>query len=218
MPVPTKSPSSDPPEYNKAKSRTPPRQKLVFTTTSTRNVVISNSSDVIFYEIVTPRWEKHLTKISRLDPNTKLFDQIAEFQNEKGKPVALRMYGGPLVQTKDFLRVDEYDAGSGSGSSSTSSESLNVGKSASFRGKDGKKYTWRIRHKTLELFREDMPANQPIATYHKEKRYLYVLRMSQYPYLEIDYDAMDTLDTLIISFLLIERRRRDGDGDEDGND
>lgn len=56
------------------------RQTLSFTTTSLRNVVISNTSDVIFYEVVTPSWEPHLTKISRLDPNSREFNVIGELQ------------------------------------------------------------------------------------------------------------------------------------------
>ena len=79
-----------------------------------------------------------------------------------------------------------------------------------------------------QLVREDMPEDQPVAVYHREKRYMHVLRMSQHPYLMIQPAAMDTLDSLIrkfvlcmlyvahglihheVSFLLVERRRRDG--------
>lgn len=60
------------------KDTQPQRQKLNFTTTSLRNVVISNTSDVIFYEVVTPKWEPHLTKISRLEPNSREFNLIGE--------------------------------------------------------------------------------------------------------------------------------------------
>ena len=73
-----------------------------------------------------------------------------------------------------------------------------------------------------------MPEDKPVAVYHKEKRHMHVLRMSRHPYLEVDPVALDTLDSLIgmytlissfdlelsvampVSFLLIERRRREG--------
>jgi hypothetical protein len=80
--------------------------------------------------------------------------------------------------------------------------------------------------------REDMPEDKPVAVYHRERRYAYMLKMSRHPYLEVDPVAMDTLDSLIgmcavflvgaglawwltdgrhaVSFLLIERRRRQG--------
>lgn len=169
------------------------RQKLFLTTTSLHNVVISNKSDVIYYEIITPKWERHLTKISRLDPNTRQFDLIGELQNEDDKPVTMRLYGGAFKNADDFLRKEQ---------ESTSN--------ASFRGKDGKTYTWRANGKRLELVREDLPGDQPVAVYHRQKRHLFVLRMSRHPFLEVDTEAMDTLDSLIVSFLLIERRRRDG--------
>ncbi|CAL1703249.1 unnamed protein product [Somion occarium] len=172
-----------------SKSKATPRQELFLTTTSLHNVVISNTSDVIYYEVLTPKWERHLTKISRLDPNTKQFDLICELVNENDKPVSMKMYGGVIVPTQDFLQ-------NGDASSRV----------AKFKGKDGKTYTWRIDHEGLELFRED----QPVAWYHREKRYLGVLRMSKLPCLEVDNMAMDTLDSLIVSFLLVERRRRDG--------
>ncbi|KAK7688899.1 hypothetical protein QCA50_007590 [Cerrena zonata] len=171
-----------------SKSKSTPNQKLILTTTSLHNVVIANRSDVIYYEIVTPKWEKDLTRISRLDPNSKQYDLICEFLNEHDKPVSVRLYGGVTTRAEEFLVKDE-SAGT-----------------AKFRGKDGKMYTWRVDHDELELFRED----QPVAWYHRQKRYLGLLRMSQHPYLEIDSMAMDTLDSLIVSFLLVERRRRDG--------
>ncbi|TCD64677.1 hypothetical protein EIP91_003791 [Steccherinum ochraceum] len=248
-------------------------QKLVLTTTSLHNVVISNASDVIYYEIVTPKWERHLTKVSRLDPNTRLFDLVGELQNEDDKPVAMRLYGGSFRSTQDFLKnepeghgVEASSAGSQptedeksrtekldvspaeddhchpepGGSSSkinknfaftsiTAATSSSIGSEAkskpsvqpavsdkghkphnradnhnfkwcevaSFNGKDGRKYTWRGDQKHLELLREDMP-DYPVATYHRQKRYMYVLRMSQHPYLEVDSAAMDTLDSLIL--------------------
>ncbi|THH31870.1 hypothetical protein EUX98_g2315 [Antrodiella citrinella] len=221
------------------------RQRLTLTTTSLHNVVISNKSDVIYYEIVTPKWERHLTKVSRLDPNTRQFNLIGELQNQDDKPVAVRLYGGTFKKTKEFLK----DAPSGASSEDTThtpkkepqlnsavietlvAKSLVAGPSsevqetsvreiesvgvaegseevdqkrhrhkwceaASFNGKDGRKYTWRGDHNRLELLREDMP-DRPVATYHRQKRYFYVLRMSQHPYLEVDAAAMDTLDSLI---------------------
>lgn len=48
-----------------------------------------------------------------------------------------------------------------------------------------------------QLIRDDLPENQPVAVYHREKRYMHVLRMSKHPYLEITPAAMDTLDSLI---------------------
>lgn len=85
-------------------SSTPPRQKLMLTTTSLRNVVVSNKSDVIYYEIITPKWARDRTTISRLDPNTRQFDVIGEMKNDDdGKAEEVRLYGGALTPAHRFL-------------------------------------------------------------------------------------------------------------------
>ncbi|KAI0373198.1 hypothetical protein BV20DRAFT_938349, partial [Pilatotrama ljubarskyi] len=77
-----------------------------------------------------------------------------------------------------------------------------------FRSKDGHRYTWHADKKRLELIRDDN-FDKPVASFHKERRYLHVLRMSQHPYLEVHASALDSLDYIIVSFLLVERLRRE---------
>ena len=61
----------------------------------------------------------------------------------------------------------------------------------------------------VQLRRDDRP-DKPVAAYHKEKRLLHVLRMSQYPYLEVDRDpaVIETLDYVVgeYSAAVITRR------------
>ncbi|KAI0062034.1 hypothetical protein BV25DRAFT_689489 [Artomyces pyxidatus] len=168
-----------------------PTQKLTLTTTSLHNVVISNHSDVIYYEVVTPKWGRGTTRVSRLDPNARAFDVVGELRNEDDRPVAVRVYGG------EFRPVDEFLQSAG--------EEAKTGR---FRGKDGRAYVWVIKDRHLELVREAAPDEKPLAVFHRHKRWLFVLRMSRHPYIEIDPSVLDTLDSLIISFLLMERRRR----------
>ncbi|KAI0046917.1 hypothetical protein FA95DRAFT_1582851 [Auriscalpium vulgare] len=172
-----------------------PTQQLTLTTTNMRNLVIANKSDVIYYEIVTPRWEKDVTRISRKDPNTRAFNVVGELRNEFERPVAVRMYGGEFRPVEDFL-------GRPSGE-----DAFLKGK---FQGKDGRSYIWRVKGRHLELVQEDNSGNTPVAVFHPHKRYLFVLRMSRHPYLEIDASMLDALDSVIISFILIQHRRRDG--------
>ncbi|KAH9857533.1 hypothetical protein C2E23DRAFT_279099 [Lenzites betulinus] len=206
-------------------------QRLVLTTTSLRNVVLANATDVLYYEVVTPRWERHLTRVSRLDVNTRCFDPVAELVN--GQPpahapedgaaggatgngggigckkddgakwvVALRFHGtGELRAVEDFLHTEKA-AGAGRDPNELR---------AWFRSKDGHKYTWRAHKKRLEelqLTRDDDP-DKPLVTFHKEKRYMHVLRMSQHPYLEVHPSALESLDYIVVSFLLMERLRRE---------
>ena len=83
-------------------------QKLVLTTTSLRNTVLANSSDVIYYEVITPRWARGSTTVSRLDPNTHQFDVIGEMMNdEHGKAAEVRLYGGALRSVREFLQGEQ---------------------------------------------------------------------------------------------------------------
>ena len=92
--------------------------------------MIANASDVLYYEVVTPRWEPHLTRISRLDPDTRFFDLIGELHNELDPhagpdreglqayskvPRTMRLYGGPPRPTEEFLRIEEGAAGASAG-------------------------------------------------------------------------------------------------------
>ena len=59
---------------------------------------------------------------------------------------------------------------------------------------------------TAQLIREDRPS-QPVAAYHKEKRFLRVLRIAQYPYLELDADATAAvLDQVVREYLSASAR------------
>ena len=82
-------------------------QRLVFTTTSLHNVVISNASDVLYYEVITPKWERQLTKISRLDPVARQFHPIAELQNFDDKPVMIDMYNTLFRPVEEFLQRND---------------------------------------------------------------------------------------------------------------
>jgi len=165
-------------------------QRLSLTTTSLQNVVISNQSDSIYYEIVTPKWEPGTTRISKMDPRTHELETIAELQNDEDKITAVRLRGEQYRPTKDFLK-----------------EATN--QSGSFRGKDGKHYQWQVEKGKLQLTKQNEPESKPVAIYHRHKRYFMVLRMSRQPYLEIQPAVMETLDSLIVSFLVMERERKD---------
>lgn len=90
-----------PPPYKKQAEQ---RQKIALTTTSLRNVILSNASDVIYYEVITPKWARSLTTISRLDPNTRQYDVIAEMKNDRhGHAEEVRLYGGAFTPVRQFL-------------------------------------------------------------------------------------------------------------------
>ncbi len=90
-----------------------PPQKLSLTTTSLRNFIISNQSDVIYYEVRTPKWEPGLTKISRMDPNTRELAVVAEIENasegreEAMRPKSVRLRGEQFRGVGEYVRDSE---------------------------------------------------------------------------------------------------------------
>ena len=109
-------------------------EKLVLTTTSLRNVVLADAADAHYYEVWTPPWERHRTRVGRLEPRSRAFEPVAELLNGhalrpgpsgrggggagkgrgKGKEedpksvVAVRMYGrGEFRAVDEFLHVEE---------------------------------------------------------------------------------------------------------------
>jgi hypothetical protein len=82
-------------------------QKLTFTTASVQNLVISNPTDALFYEVLTPEWESHQTTVRRLDTHAQRYDTVGSIRNQSGKPVAVSMYNGEFINEGLWLRKIE---------------------------------------------------------------------------------------------------------------
>ena len=89
----------------------PEPQRLTMTTTNLQNVIISNDTDVIYYEVVTPKWAPAVTRVSKMDPKSHELEVIAELQNEvsgddAGPSTAVRLRGQQFRPTKEFWTKD----------------------------------------------------------------------------------------------------------------
>lgn len=82
-------------------------QKLTFTTASVQNLVISNPTDALFYEVLTPEWESHQTTVRRLDTHAQRYDTVGSIRNQSGRPVAVSMYNGEFINEGLWLRKIE---------------------------------------------------------------------------------------------------------------
>ncbi|KAI0320078.1 hypothetical protein OF83DRAFT_674304 [Amylostereum chailletii] len=176
----------------------PPRKpdsahKLVFTTNSLRNTTISVHDDTIYYEVVTRFWHPHITKILKLDKEARQMDLVAEIERVPGKEVRVRVGGehGSWVSQDEVLRWDA-DARGGS-----------------WTATEGTEYRWKSHNRRLQLVRTDDVQKVPVAKFHPHRRYFFVLRMSTHACLEVKTEAASAMDQLILSYLLVEKRRRD---------
>ncbi|KAF8835787.1 hypothetical protein BDN67DRAFT_974928 [Paxillus ammoniavirescens] len=75
---------------------------------------------------------------------------------------------------------------------------------------EGNTFAWSVGNGNLELRSTDegMKTKRAIATFYQHKRYFTVGMISQHAYLEIDNSVIESLDAIILSLLIIERKRR----------
>jgi len=174
----------------------------MLTTNSLRNTTISNASDTIYYEVRTEPWVPLHTKIKRLDPETRQYEVKAEIQRSGDEPPEVRV----LDRSKEWARAGEflrYESGSDWGGLKKAHVV------ARFMGDDGRVYRWQVKRHHLELVRADTEQPEPpVVIQHRHSRHFFVFRMSKHAWLEVKPEMHGTLDSLILSYLLIERKRR----------
>ncbi|KAI0059508.1 hypothetical protein BV25DRAFT_1808942 [Artomyces pyxidatus] len=170
-----------------------PLHRMVFTTNSLRNTTIAVDDDALYYEIVTRYWHPNLTKIFKLDKEIREMLLIAELERVPGQPAKIRFGGehGEWVSEEEFLRWDPETRG------------------GTFTGGEGVQYRWKSHNRRLQLIRADDDQKVPLAKYHTYRRHFFVFRMSRHAFLEVKSEATEAMDKLIMSYLLVERKRRD---------
>jgi len=180
--------------------------QLILTTPSLRNVTIATPSDEFYYEIVTPDWDPLYTKIRRLDAESGQMSLIAELKREEGQS----KYTGLRFTSADQPEKDERAYTSPAEFLSAESDAAEGKVLGSFTGENGKRYRWQEAKGSVELLSADETETKPLVRYHKHHRYLGVLRMSKNPILEVDPGLAETMNTVIVSFLIAEGKRRRG--------
>jgi len=172
-----------------------PSHKLELTTNSLRNTTLSVGDDTIFYEIVTRFWHPHLTKINKTDMETREVFTVAEIEREPGKEPRVRFGGdkGQWMSAAEFVHYDPEHVG------------------GTFVGDGNVTYRWKTHKGRLQLIKADDEDKPTVAEFHPHKRHFFVCRMSKHAYLEIKPlpEVTSALEKLIVSYLLVERRRRD---------
>lgn len=160
-------------------------QKLTFTTASVQNLVISNPTDALYYEVLTPEWDSHQTTVRRLDTRAERYDTVGNIRNQSGKPVAVSMYNGGFINQDLWLRKIEGE---------------NRKSRWEFDDGEGNYFSWAVAGSNLELRSIDergVQSPKPIATYYPHKRYVMVGMISQQAFLEIEPSVVDSLDTVL---------------------
>jgi len=169
---------------------------LNITTNSLRNTTFAVEDDKFYYEVVTRFWHPNLTKLRKLDQDSGELVTIAELEREPGKQPRIR------------FGAENSDAEWVSASKWFEKDANKVG--GIFTAKNGIKYRWKThRRHHLQLVRVDSDSKEPLAVRYPHQRHFVVFRMSKHAYLEIKPELAESIEELIMSYLLVERMRRD---------
>jgi hypothetical protein len=164
---------------------------MEFTTNSLRNTTVAVDTDNLYFEIVTRFWHPDITKINKLDVESRQFTTIAEISQTPGGEPKVRFGDGHWLDSSEFIKYDPERAG------------------GVFLGTEHVEYRWKSHKRRLQLVKANDEEKVPLVTFHPHRRHFYLFRMSQRAWLEIKPEATEALDKLIVSYLLVERRRRD---------
>ncbi|RDX55246.1 hypothetical protein K466DRAFT_372088 [Polyporus arcularius HHB13444] len=173
-----------------------PPQKLEFTMNSLRNTTLATDDNSLYFEIVTRFWHPNLTKINKFDFETLELVTVAEIEGLQTHAPRVRFGGdkGNWISAADFLKADNEHASGGT-----------------FKANTGVEYRWKTHRGRFQLVKSDDPEKRPVAEFHPHKRHLFVFRMAKHAYFEVQPipEITDAIEKFIVSYLLVERRRRD---------
>ena len=71
--------------------------RLEFTQPEYNNTTIASSTDIIYFEVITPKLTPNMTRISKRDPETRKLKMIAELETS-GYQTTFRIKNGPDFQ------------------------------------------------------------------------------------------------------------------------
>jgi len=181
----------------------PPKPySLTFAKNSIRNTTVSLPNDKFYYEIVTRFWHPHLTKINKFNMEDRQIICAAEIEAVPGQDVRVRF------NTTDVTKVGGM-GGEGewmSASEFVKADADSIG--GTFTAGDGLEYRWMMNKGYLQLVKADDASETPVATYHPHRRHFLVFRMAKRASMDVMPDAAAALEKIIVSYILVERRRR----------
>ncbi|KAL5524070.1 hypothetical protein ACEPAG_8243 [Sanghuangporus baumii] len=173
-----------------------PPVKMVLSTNSLRNTTIAVDDDAFYYEVVTRFWHPTITKIRRLDPESNRMITVAEVEREPKREPRVRFgvdkdENAQWILARDWLNSTPQKHG------------------GTFTANTGIQYRWKTHKRQFQLIRANSENKEPLVIKHKHKRHFFIFRMSRHAWLEIKPEAVESLEQIIVSYLLVERRRRD---------
>ncbi|KAF9233679.1 hypothetical protein BU15DRAFT_66387 [Melanogaster broomeanus] len=170
--------------------------QLTLSSGSVRNAVMTNETGQALYKTshTFTLGKLGTTTIRKIRPNTDPLDMRDHF-DVMGE-IDWRLYGsstfrinGQEMQTSDFLPRHGIR-----------------GRKRTFTGPDGLPYRWDMLSKVVVLSRNDGSRTE-VARYHRGS--LGLIGIKKKPHLDVDPDVMHMLDLIVLTFVYVEKLRKD---------
>ncbi|EPQ56849.1 hypothetical protein GLOTRDRAFT_127244 [Gloeophyllum trabeum ATCC 11539] len=199
-----------------------PPYRLTFTCNSLRNTTVSIDNDTIYYEIVTRFWHPDVTKIFRLDKESRAMNLVARIKGveNKEKGVWVRFGREPGDGLARGPEEEKQREEGGEGEWIREEDFINYEHekvAGTFPAVPGEELRWKTHRRRLQMIKPGDP-EKPVANFKPHKRHFWVFRMSKHAVLELRPEViqpegskekdLEAMDRIIVSYLLVERRRR----------
>ncbi|KAF8838893.1 hypothetical protein BDN67DRAFT_933052 [Paxillus ammoniavirescens] len=170
--------------------------QLTLSSESVRNAVMTNESGQVLYQTSHPFKLKGMgtTTIQKIRPNTDPMDMHDDF-GVMGE-IEWRLFGsstfrinGQEMQSNDFLPRHGI-----------------TGRKRTFTGPDGRPYRWDMLFNVVVLSRDEESRTE-VARYHRGS--LGIIGPKKKPCLDVHPDVMHMLDLIVLTFVYVEKLRKD---------
>jgi len=170
--------------------------QLTLSSQSVRNAVMTNETGQVLYKTSHPSILGKLgtTTIRKIQPSTDSldmhdnFDVMGEIEWHWFGSSTFRI-NGQEMQTNDFLPRHGI-----------------TGRKRTFTGPDGLPYRWDMLLRDVVLSRDDGSRTE-VARYHGGT--LGIIGPKTKPHLDVDPDVMHMLDLIVLTFIYVEKLRKD---------
>ncbi|KAH7909213.1 hypothetical protein BJ138DRAFT_256065 [Hygrophoropsis aurantiaca] len=171
--------------------------RLTLSSEHVRNTIFTNEEGQVVYKTDTPfKLGSRTTTISKITPNIEendMRDQFAIMAAIEWHAIASSIFrfGGEEFHAKEFIPSSGIRR-----------------RSRTFTGPDGRSYKWKLEFLTVVLYLND--GSEPkteVARY--QRRSLGIVGKKHDPYLDVFSEGEGILDTLILTFIYVEKLRMD---------
>lgn len=169
--------------------------RLTLSSEGVRNTVMTNENGQVLYKTSTPyRFGTRMTTLYKVVPNTDPDDMrdhletIGEIEWHLMSSSVMRLHGREMM-TDTFIPSHGFTR-----------------RKRTFTGPDGLSYRWDMDFRIVRLSRDDA-SRQELARSHR--RSLGIIGPKKDPSLDVDPSLMHMLDMVVLTFIYVEKLRRD---------